>query len=228
MHASNPGLGTVLAVLAGILLGAFAAPMKRILGWNWENTWRDYCFWSLIVFAWLFGFATVPGLIPVLLAAPAGALAPVFLYGAGWGVGCVMFGLAIHLSGRALGTAIVFGLSNALGALLPIALSHPQQFRTASGLTLAAGVVVMLMGVGLCAGRALSRRARRTMGISSTTRASSPRAFSSPSWLVFLRQCSISHSLPETHFDKRPNSRGLGWLIPTSQSAAFRCSAGLW
>lgn len=62
-----------------------------------------------------------------------------------------MFVLAIHLSGLALGTAIVLGLNNARGALLPIALSHPQQFRTAPGLTLAAGVVVMLTGVGLCA-----------------------------------------------------------------------------
>lgn len=60
MQASNPGLGTVLALLAGILLGTFAAPMKRIRR-------LDYCFWSLIVFAWLFGFATVPGLIPFCL-----------------------------------------------------------------------------------------------------------------------------------------------------------------
>ena len=151
MQASNPGLGTVLAVSSGILLGTFAAPMKRIRGWSWENTWLGYCFWSLIVFAWLFGFATVPGLVPLLLAAPVGALLPVLLYGAGWGAGCVIFGLALDLSGLALGTAIVLGLNNALGALLPVALLHPQQFRTTSGITLASGVGVMLVGVGLCA-----------------------------------------------------------------------------
>lgn len=168
MQESNPGLDTMLAVLAGILLGTFAAPMKRIQGWNWgwnwENAWLDYRFWSLIVFAWLFGFATVPGPIPVLRAAPAGALAPVFVYGGGWGVGCVMFGLAIHLSGLALGTAIVLGLNNALGALLAISLSHPRQFRTAPGLTLAAGVIVMLMGVGLCAWAGIVKESTSKLG----------------------------------------------------------------
>ena len=151
MQASNPGLGTALALLSGVLLGTFAAPMKRIRGWSWENTWLGYCFWSLVVFAWSFGFATVPGLVAVLLDTPRGALLPVFLYGAGWGTGCLLFGLALHFSGLALGTAIVLGLNNALGALLPIALSHSEQFRTAAGQMLATGVCVMLTGVGLCA-----------------------------------------------------------------------------
>jgi L-rhamnose-H+ transport protein len=151
MQSAEPGLGTILALTPGILLGTFAVPMKKMRGWQWENAWLAYCFWSLVVFAWLFGMSTVPGLIPMLLAAPASALMPVFLYGVGWGVGCVLSGLALHLSGLALGTAIVLGLNNALGALLPIALSQPEQFTTRPGLTLAAGVAVMLAGVGCCA-----------------------------------------------------------------------------
>jgi len=75
----------------------------------------------------------------------------VFLFGAGWGIGCVLFGLALDMSGLALGTAIVLGLNNALGALLPPILFHPNELATRTGLTLVAGVSIMITGVAFCA-----------------------------------------------------------------------------
>jgi L-rhamnose-H+ transport protein len=72
------------------------------------------------------------------------------LFGFGWGIGCVLFGLGLKLVGLALGTAIVLGLNNALGAILPLFLSHQSEIATASGRTLLAGVIMMLFGVALC------------------------------------------------------------------------------
>jgi L-rhamnose-H+ transport protein len=158
MQPVNPGIGTLLAVLAGLLLGSFALPMKRMRDWQWENTWFAYCMWSLIVFTWGLAFTTVPGLIPVLLTVPVRAFVPVFLFGAGWGIGCVLFGLALDKSGLALGTAIVLGLNNALGALLPLILFHADQLAARTGRMLVAGVTTMIVGVTLCAWAGSTRK----------------------------------------------------------------------
>jgi hypothetical protein len=44
MQVENGALGILLAIAAGVLLGSFALPMKRIREWQWENTWLAYCF----------------------------------------------------------------------------------------------------------------------------------------------------------------------------------------
>jgi hypothetical protein len=48
------------------------------------------------------GFATVPGLPQILGSVPDVDLALVFLYGFGWGVGAVLYGLALNMVGLAL------------------------------------------------------------------------------------------------------------------------------
>ena len=151
MQSGNAILGIFLALTAGVLLGGFALPMKKIRDWRWENTWLAYCFWGLIVFCWIFALISVPGLLSVILGAPLIALAPVFLFGAGWGAGCVLFGLALDKCGMALATAIVLGMNNALGALVPVLLFHREQLASRLGLTLVSGVALMVSGVALCA-----------------------------------------------------------------------------
>ena len=58
----NPALlwGIGVVTLAGILQGSFAAPMKRMSGWQWENSWLLFALSGLIVFPWIINFATVP------------------------------------------------------------------------------------------------------------------------------------------------------------------------
>ena len=63
----------------------------------------------------------------------------------------MLFGLALDMSGVVLGTAIVLGMNNALGALLLVGLFHREQLATRTGLLLIAGVGLMLAGVALCA-----------------------------------------------------------------------------
>jgi L-rhamnose-H+ transport protein len=160
--STGVGSGVLLGIASGILLGVFALPMKGVRRWRWENTWLMYCFWSLLVLPWCLAFFTVPQLAGVIGAVSTSSLVWTFLFGLGWGIGCVLFGLGLKLVGLALGTAIVLGLNNALGAILPLLLSHRSEIGAASGQTLIAGVAIMLAGVVACswAGKRKERDSR--------------------------------------------------------------------
>lgn len=140
-----------------------------------------------------------------------------------------MFVLAIHLSVLALGTAIVLGLNDALGALLQIALSHPQQFRTAPGLTLASGVVVMLTGVGLCAWAGIvkestSEHGRKPYDEGLVRKAVLVAIVAGVLATVFNFALIAWDALRQAA--ERVGTRSA--FISTTQSGATRCLAGLW
>jgi L-rhamnose-H+ transport protein len=69
-----------------------------------------YCVWSLLILPWGLAFLTVPGITSVIGTVSTNSLVLTFLFGFGWGIGCVLFGLGLKLVGLALGTAIVLGL----------------------------------------------------------------------------------------------------------------------
>ena len=73
------------------------------------------------------------------------------LFGAGWGVANVGFGIGLRLLGMALGMAIILGMNNALGAILPILLFHPNDLRQPAGMAIMCAVFVMLLGICFCA-----------------------------------------------------------------------------
>ncbi len=137
----------LLGIASGALLGAFALPMKMVRRWRWENTWLVYCVSSLLFLPWILAFFTVPDLVGVMRSVAFGSLFWPFLFGFGWGIGCVLFGLGLKLVGLALGTAIVLGLNNALGAILPLVLFHRSEVHKSSGQAILAGVAIMLLGV---------------------------------------------------------------------------------
>ncbi len=150
MEATNAALGLTLGITSGAFLGSFALPMKKIKLWNWENTWIMYSVWALIVLPWFWAFLTVPKLIDVYGAVSTSTMLKVFLFGAGWGVASVGFGIGLKLLGLALGMAIVLGLNNAIGAILPLILDHPEDLLQPVGLGITAGVMVMLLGIIVC------------------------------------------------------------------------------
>jgi L-rhamnose-H+ transport protein len=150
MEDANAALGLTLGITAGALLGSFPLPMKRIKVWNWENTWIMYSVWALIVLPWVLAFLTIPKFPAVYTSVSVSTILTVFLFGAGWGVASVGFGIGLKLLGLALGTAIVLGLNNAIGAILPLILYHPENFLQPVGLAITAGVLVMLVGITVC------------------------------------------------------------------------------
>ncbi len=143
-------IGLSLAIISGLMVGSFSLPMKKTIHWAWENTWLVWAFTALLILPWSLAFITVPHLFSVYSGVAAGILLMVLLFGLGWGLGAVLFGQGIALIGMSLAFAISIGLTTAVGTLVPM-LRSPSQFLTASGGTVAAGIVLMVLGVFLCA-----------------------------------------------------------------------------
>src|SRR5437870_5536699 len=139
--------GLAVVVLAGILNGSFAAPMKRITGWRWENSWLIFAVSGLVVFPWIINFATVPNVPDIYAGASASTLLKVVLFGLLWGVGATLFGLGISRVGMALGFALILGITASFGSLFPLAILHSEQLGTNRGLALIAGTIVMIVGL---------------------------------------------------------------------------------
>jgi L-rhamnose-H+ transport protein len=152
-------LGIGMVTLAGIVQGSFAAPMKRMAAWSWENSWLLFAVSGLIVFPWTIDLATVPKVISVYAGASPTTLFKVLLFGLLWGVGSTLFGLAIDRVGMALGFALILGITSSFGSLIPMAILHSEQLLAKRGLALIAGSAVMVLGLVFLAlaGRARER-----------------------------------------------------------------------
>ena len=142
-------IGFVLIILAGILQGSFVAPMKATKKWEWENAWLAFTFLGLVVLPAAVALLTVPHVGQVLSTSPPRSIFLAALFGLGWGCGSALFGLGVREVGMGLAFSIVAGLTGALGSLIPW-FTAPSK---ALGYTvlLWTGVIVMLVGVGVCA-----------------------------------------------------------------------------
>jgi L-rhamnose-H+ transport protein len=69
------------------------------------------------------------------------------VFGFGWGIGSVFFGLGIDKVGMALGFAIVLGITASFGSLLPLAILRPDRLLTRQGYALMAGTALVLVGL---------------------------------------------------------------------------------
>ncbi len=141
------GWGLALVSAGGILNGSFAAPLKRIAQWRWENIWLIYSISGLLILPWAVALATVPNMGGVLHQSSGAVLAKVALFGFAWGIGNLLFGQGIDRVGLALGFAIILGITSSFGSLLPLAILHPDQVRGRQGLSLIAGTLVMTLGL---------------------------------------------------------------------------------
>jgi L-rhamnose-H+ transport protein len=120
-------------------------------GWKWENTWLVYSISGLLVIPWIAAFATVSNLGAVLTGASEASIWRVLLFGLGWGVGSVLFGLGIARMGLAVGYGLFLGLIAPIGTFLPLIVLHPEQLQTRRGTSLIAGTLIVVCGIILCA-----------------------------------------------------------------------------
>lgn len=152
-------MGLAFVLLGGLLQGTFTLPMKRMTGWRWENTWLVYSVAGMLALPWLLTAASVSHPAGILEEAPTASLVKVAIFGFGWGVGSVFFGLGIAAVGMGLGFAIILGLTASIGSLLPLVVLDPDHLFTRQGYALMAGMVLVIVGIVLCA-IAGSRRER--------------------------------------------------------------------
>lgn len=139
--------GFVLSLLAGVLAGTCMLPLKFARRWSWENIWLVFSIISLVILPWALALAIVKNLFAIYAALPQSAFVTPVLFGAGWGIAQVLFGLSIARLGMALGYAIVVGLGALLGTLIPLFLKHSDIALSGRGALLFAGIAVMLLGI---------------------------------------------------------------------------------
>jgi L-rhamnose-H+ transport protein len=143
-------LGFLLVLLAGLLQGTFILPMTLVRKWSWEHTWATFSLLGMVVFNWIITLLFVPNIFSVYFASPSRDLAILALFGLGWGIGAVLFGLGMARLGMALGYPIIMGLIASLGALIPLLVFFPQTLFTPRGLILLAGTAVVVIGIAVC------------------------------------------------------------------------------
>jgi L-rhamnose-H+ transport protein len=142
--------GFLLVLLAGLLQGTFILPMTLVRRWSWEHTWATFSLLGMFVFNWIITLLFIPNIFAVYSASPVSDLAILTLFGLGWGVGAVLFGLGMDKLGMALGYPIIMGLIASLGALIPLLVFFPQTLLTTKCLVLLAGTALVLFGIVLC------------------------------------------------------------------------------
>jgi len=148
---SSLSIAIMLAVIAGIVNGSFAAPIKYVKGWKWENVWAVWAVTGMLVFPWLVVFITVPSAWSIYQGVGARTLLLPVGFGVGFGLAQIFFGLGIAAIGIALNFAIAIGLSTALGSLVPLLLLQRQRVFTAQGNLIFLGVALILGGIVGCA-----------------------------------------------------------------------------
>jgi len=144
-------LGILLLIVAGVMNANFTVPMKFTTRWAWENTWLAFSIFALLMMPVAMALFTIPNLGSVYREAGTGAVLLVAACGLGWGIAQVLFGLAVQAIGIALTFSIVLGISAAIGSLLPLIQLHPEKLFSTAGLGIIAGVILVAIGVTVCA-----------------------------------------------------------------------------
>lgn len=147
---SNLTLGFLLVVAAGAMVGNCMLPFKRLRTWKWESAWLVFTLVSLVAVPWGVAFAAAPNLLSIYAACSVADLLPSLLFGFGWGIAQVLFGITVANLGMALGFAIVISLGSTFGTLVPLIVQRPEVLASGKGALLLSGMAVMLAGTAVC------------------------------------------------------------------------------
>jgi L-rhamnose-H+ transport protein len=206
-------LGFLLVLLAGLLQGTFILPITLVRKWSWEHTWATFSLLGMIVFNWIITLLFVPNIVAVYAASPPRDLAILALFGLGWGIGAVLFGLGMARLGMALGYPIIMGLIASLGALIPLLVFLPQTLFTPRGLVLLAGTAIVIAGIAVCS----VAGSRRTP---STTKSNIGPSSALKAGLVIAVLAGILSCLPNVGMAFAKNVTGVAETMGVSQASS--------
>jgi L-rhamnose-H+ transport protein len=151
--SSQQLLGFLIVACAGLLVGSGAWPMKLMKKFQFEHWWIIGMFIGLILIPWAVTLLGCPHAFDAYASVPAKTLITGNLWAAGWGIANVLCGLCFVRIGVALTGAILTGLGVSIGVTLPMIVKGSGLFKDApdlgapAGMTVMAGVGVMLIGV---------------------------------------------------------------------------------
>jgi L-rhamnose-H+ transport protein len=141
-----------LVMLSGLSNGLFTTPMKLEARWKWGNIGLIFIVVACLLMpaALVFSvFSVSSRWFDVLTQTPRYAVVAALSFGFAWGFGAICFGKSVHGIGVSMANTLVLGLSAALGPLVPL-LMRSQIDLGMKQLALFAGVIALLLGVGLC------------------------------------------------------------------------------
>jgi len=145
--------GIFSVTLAGLIIGSAAWPMKLMKKYQFEHWWFIGTLVGLVLMPWAVTLGGCPNAFAAYATVPAKTLLVANLWAAGWGVANILCGLCFVRIGMALTGAILTGLGVSIGVTLPMVVKGSGLFKQAAdltspaGLTVMAGVGVMLVGV---------------------------------------------------------------------------------
>jgi len=204
--------GLLLLLVAGVMNASFTLPMKFTRRWAWENTWLIWTIFALLVLPVVVTLITVAHLGEIYSEAGPGLILTVAAFGAGWGVAQVLFGLAVESIGIALTFSIVLGMSAAIGSMIPMIRLHPDRILSQGGMGIMFGVVLVIVGVVICAIAGRKREAAL-----SVPAAEGKRSYSEG--LMFAIGCGLGAAMVNL---------GLVFGAPLLDAAMRRGTAPLW
>src|ERR1700722_5838433 len=123
--------GALLIILGGVMEGLFSLPLKLTPKWSWENIWGASSLAALLLVPGPLLFLTIPRFWEVYAATPTWPIVWTFIFGAGWGVGGIFFGLGMSALGVSLGNSSIMGLIAIGGSVVPLLLQHHDQLLSA-------------------------------------------------------------------------------------------------
>ncbi|MFZ5518583.1 MAG: L-rhamnose/proton symporter RhaT [Candidatus Zhuqueibacterota bacterium] len=136
----------VLILLAGLFQGTFGLGMKRYSPLAYEAFWLIFAVVGMIVAPYLWASAVVPDVLAAISAAPIRSILLALGFSAFWGLGALMFGMAINYVGLSIAYGISMGLAAAIGSLIPL-FEIPDISSNPAVPFIIIGVVVMVLGV---------------------------------------------------------------------------------
>lgn len=122
-------------------------PLKFNRMWHWENTWLIFSLVSLVILPCTLAVVFVNHLLQAYDSLTPPQFAVPSLFGAGWGVAQVLFGISIQRLGLGLAYAIVVGLGTLLGTLVPLFVQHRAQLDNAPIAAILVGISIVLIGI---------------------------------------------------------------------------------
>src|SRR5690606_19362525 len=95
-------IGFVLVVVAGLMQGSFILPMTMAKNWKWENIWFVFSLLGMVVLNLFLAWFFVNDLLETYSASASKDLIILGLFGFGWGLGAVFFGIGMDKLGMSI------------------------------------------------------------------------------------------------------------------------------
>jgi L-rhamnose-H+ transport protein len=150
-------IGALVVVLAGLVQGSGAWPMKLMRKFEFEHWWFVAMLVGLVIAPWVITLTFCPNVWDAYRNINSSTLVKANLFAFAWGIANVLCGICYVRIGIALTGGILTGLGVSVGVTLPMIIKGSGLFGDApdlgspAGKAVLMGVMIMLIGVVLAA-----------------------------------------------------------------------------